>query len=210
MHSAGPAPSPLAGEGVVPQGRRGRMLRIRLGMRGAPQGALAETTSDAFEYGRSLRERRANFSDGEFGRANHQIVRQAEDMKTLRLKPCVAGGVAGHAPIVTRPIDFDNEPMLEANEVNNVICEDDLALKFRTLTAPVTHRLPDHRLSGEGLSTLIPRKRAHDSSRYVFGHWLYARLAAPPSWVTLRVTPSPARGEGVHTVAVSRTPKTHD
>ena len=153
-------PSPLAGEGVVPKGRR---------MRGAPQGALPDATlADGL-----FRQRRANFCHCEFRRTDHEIIRQPQGAKSLRCEPSIPANIALHASLglMTRPINLEHESVFEADEVDDEVSQHHLALKLRAMAAPIAHRLPDQRLGRHRLRALFACELAHGRAGNFFGHW---------------------------------------
>jgi hypothetical protein len=199
-------PSPLAGEGVVPKGRR---------MRGAPQGALRRLYLLPKIGPNVRRQRGVDTLDGQFGRADDEIVWQTQDEEALTRQPSVTPEIVRLALSweMAGTIHFNCQPHLETDEVDDEAAQYDLSLKLEAGASSIADGSPDKRLGGHGIRALLARKATHGRAGNVVGHEaslastnaeartlrpvrnVSARCSAPSS-VTLRVTPSPARGEG--------------
>ena len=120
-------------------------------MRGAPRGAWRDRLA------RSTGQGVTNFLDRQFGRADDQLIRQTQDVKVLRGKPDVARPIAFYRGWtgVAWPIDLDDEPAFETDEIHNVVSEHNLALKLRAAAASVARCPPDQRLGADGPGPLL-------------------------------------------------------
>ena len=119
---------------------------------------------DGFVRRRSLHQCRANPRDRQFRRADHEFVGQTQNAKSLAAKPGVARGVGRllFLAIMARPVDFNNEAALEANEIDEEGSQRDLPLKFLPFAPPIANRAPNQRLGLNGVRTLFARETTHD------------------------------------------------
>jgi hypothetical protein len=120
---------------------------------------------------------------------NHLVVGEAKKGETLRCKRSGTHGVSGELLIgrVRGPIDLDEEPCVERDEVGDEAAERDLAAKAEAPTS--FRRSPRHR-PRSALVAFRLRLPASDAN--------LAGMARPPS------RPSPARGEGTQIPSVRR------
>ena len=81
-------------------------------------------------------------------RGNDQFIGQSQDPKSLPDQPCISLAVFHLAffAMTARPIDFDNQPPIEAYEVDDEIHERHLPAKLRALAPPIPNGAPDDRL----------------------------------------------------------------
>ncbi len=145
----GGVPSPLAGEGVVAKQRR---------MRGV---ALSATASPS-----SARHRIADPRHRQLRRRNHKLVRQPKNPKALISQPDVTTFVGEPLlqDIMTGPVNFDNQSMLEAYKINDIIAQQNLSLKLRAIASPIANRTPDERLRLNGMRPLFAGETAEQES----------------------------------------------
>jgi hypothetical protein len=131
IHTSRPrrTPSPLAGEG---------------GGRSPPdEGCRARR--DGFAKLRSIRHCIADPRHRQFRRRNHKFVRQPVNPKALISQPDVPNFVGKPLlqDIMTWPVNFDNQSMLEAPKIKDVIAQRNLSLKLRAIASPIVNRTPD-------------------------------------------------------------------
>ena len=55
---------------------------------------------------------------------------------------------------MTWPVDFDNQSMLEAHKINDIIAQRNLSLKLRAIASPIANRTPDKCLRLNGFRPL--------------------------------------------------------
>jgi hypothetical protein len=81
----------------------------------------------------------------QFRRRNHKFVRQPENPKALISQPAVTNFVGKPLlqDIMTWPVNFDNQSMLEAHKIKDLIAQRNLSLKLRAIASPVANRMPD-------------------------------------------------------------------
>ncbi len=100
--------------------------------------------SEGFVKFRSIRHCIADPRNRQFRRRNHKLVRQPENPKALLSQPDVAN--FGCKPllgdIMTWPVNFDNQSMLEAHKINDRIAQRNLSLKLRALASSIASRTP--------------------------------------------------------------------
>ncbi len=101
--------------------------------------------SEGFVKFRSIRHCIADPRNRQFRRRNHKLVRQPENPKALLSQPDVANFV-GKPPlrdIMTWPVNFHNQSMLEAHKIKDIIAQRNLSLKLRAIASPIANRTPD-------------------------------------------------------------------
>ncbi len=126
-----------------------------------------ERSETASQEHRSLRQRGANPRDRQFRRADHQFVGQTQNAKSLTAKPGVARRICRllFLAIMARPVDFDDQAALKADEVDQEGSKRDLSLKFLPFASPVANHAPNQRLGLNGVRPLFARKATHDRAR---------------------------------------------
>jgi hypothetical protein len=114
---------------------------------------------DGFVKRRSLRQGGANLRYSQFRRADHKLIRQAQDVKPQRAEPSVPARVAPGAflAVMARSVDFNNEPPLETDEVGDNVLQYDLRLKLCALASPIADSPPNE---GFGLNSVSAPIRA--------------------------------------------------
>jgi hypothetical protein len=72
-------------------------------------------------------------------------VQQPENPKALISQPDVTNFVGKPLlqDIMTWPVNFDNQSMLEAPKIKDVIAQRNLSLKLRAIASPIVNRTPD-------------------------------------------------------------------
>jgi hypothetical protein len=71
---------------------------------------------------------------------------------------------------VARSVDFDNEPALETDEVEDIIPKRNLPLKLRSFTSSITNRLPDNGFGLNSIGALFARETKEEGSRHFTRH----------------------------------------
>ncbi len=61
---------------------------------------------------------------------------------------------------MTGPVDFDNQSMLEAHKIDDIIAQRDLPLELRAVASPIANRTPDERLRLNGMGPLFTGETA--------------------------------------------------
>src|SRR5579859_201153 len=127
-HRRASAPLPLW-ERVAPRGARRRVRGIS---------PLGELCKDVLQYSRGL--------------LQHVIVPVAHDLKALsrqsRLSRCIT---LRRGVLIT--VDFNDQALVETNEIKNVVLERELATKFEIREPPITEQCPHPRFSIRRLAT---------------------------------------------------------
>jgi hypothetical protein len=100
---------------------------------------------DGFAKLRSIRHCTADPRHRQFRRRNHKFVRQPENPKALISQPAVTNFVGKPLlqDIMTWPVNFDNQSMLEAHKIKDIIAQRNLSLKLRAIASPVANSMPD-------------------------------------------------------------------
>ena len=100
-------------------------------------------SATAFAKRRSIRHCIADPRHREFRRRNHKFVRQPENPKALISQPDVTNGKPLLQDSMTWPVNFDNQSILEAHKIKDVIAQRNLSLKLRAIASPIANRSPD-------------------------------------------------------------------
>jgi hypothetical protein len=102
-------------------------------------------SATAFAKLRSIRHCIADPRHSQFRRRNHKFVRQPENPKALISQPAVTNFVGKPLlqDIMTWPVTFDNQSMLEADKIKDIIAQRNLSLKLRAIAPPIANRTPD-------------------------------------------------------------------
>jgi hypothetical protein len=119
-----------------------------------------------------------------------QTVVKPQDPKFFGAKPVVA------LPVVKivemgRTVSFDDQPMLETGEVDDVATDRDLAAELQAVEAAVAQQLPEGSLIGHRLTSHRFRKASQTFS--ILGHLSHIANYSPAGE---RKAPSPIAGEG--------------
>ncbi len=156
-------------------------------------------------------QRRANARNGEFGRSDDQFIGQPQDLETLLLQPRVSPAIFRSllSAFMGRAIDFNDQPPIEAYEVDNETPERNLPAKLCSLAPPIPDGAPNDRLGWRRVRALLAGEAMEDGARNIgtprpmlarhanFRKKVQSRLAPLdfPSSVAHRATSSPTRGE---------------
>ena len=102
-------------------------------------------------------------------------------------------------------VDLDNQPPVEAHEIDDEVSDHDLTAEFRALASPIPNDAPDNCLGLHGVCSLRAGKATEGDGRNI-GH---GAIIMPSMWIGKVQSPSrfarlpssgrlrrPARGEG--------------
>ena len=105
-------------------------------------------------------------------RSDHKLIREPKDPEALLSQPAVALFVSEALlwDFVARPIDFNNEPMFEIDEVDDVLAERNLPLKLCSLASSIPNGAPDDGFSSNSLRALFACKTKKQGFRNFSRH----------------------------------------
>ena len=72
--------------------------------------------------------------------------------------------------VMARPVNLDNQSMLEAYKIDDIIAERDLPLELCAITSPIANRTPDERLRLNGFRPLFAGETAEKGARDFLCH----------------------------------------
>src|SRR5579863_2873372 len=84
-------------------------------------------------------QRRSNARNGKLGRSDDQFIGRPQDSKTLLLRPDIPFVVfcSLFDAVMGRPVDFHDEPSLDAYKVDDEVSKRDLPTRFCSFATPV-------------------------------------------------------------------------
>src|SRR5688572_8948249 len=126
----------------------------------------------------------------------HIGVAEAHDTITVRLQPPGSLDVATDAHVVRRPVKFDDQLQLRAEEIGEVWADGNLSAELQTIELPVSKALPEDSLSRDvlmaQLTGALEAIRAHAMS--AIGRLLTFRVSP----LTPALSPRKGRGSRPH------------
>jgi len=99
----------------------------------------------------------------QFRRPDDKFIRQPQNPKPLFSQPCVARTVSDNlrGALMARSVDLDDEPALEADEIDDVGLQRNLPLEFDAIASAIAHGAPNERLGPNALGALFAREASH-------------------------------------------------
>ena len=108
----------------------------------------------------------------QLGRGYHKLVLQPKNPKALFSQRSVTAlvGKALLLGFVAWTVNFNNQSMLEADEIKDIVAQRNLPSKLGAVASPVANCAPDRRLGLNGPRALLARETAEEGSRDFFRH----------------------------------------
>ena len=92
--------------------------------------------------------RPADHIQGNISAADHDVVAQTQNAISVRAEPCVPKGVVTFLlfAVMRRPVEFDDEAMVDAKKVDDIAADGDLPAKFQPVQFGAAQSPPEYRL----------------------------------------------------------------